>query len=357
MMKRLLAIAAVFGLLLAACADDDSSTDAAGQLSSDVATDEADGSADTDESDGATDESDGDDDEGVDGSMSDDGEATGSPASGETLRSSVLAKALTETEAMSSGRFEGVITIVGAADSDLPGEFQMLFSGSFDNPSEASRITLDMSDIFAAAAAADPDAAGMEDLFSSMFEEPMEMIVIGDTSWVKWGLLAMFGVEDKWLETEADASDAATMGFGGTESPTAMLEDLADADADIQDLGQEDIRGVTTTHYRAELALETLAETMTPEERAEFEESFGGASAEGTYLIDLWIDGDDLLHRFELAISDLPPESADGLESMLFEYDIMDHGQDQGIAPPPAAEVITEAELGLSLEDFGGFGS
>lgn len=352
MMKRLLAVLAVLGLLLAACAKNNSSTDAAGQLSSGVASDDgSDGSdASADDSSDAGDQSDD-----VAGSVSDDGDdPSDSPASGKTLRSSVLAKALSDAGVMNSGRFEGVITIVGSADSDLPGEFQMLFSGSFDNDANASRITLDMSDIFAAAAASDPSAAGMEEMFSSMFDEPMEMIQIGDKSWVKWGLLAMFGVEDKWLETEADASDAATMGFGGTDSPTAMLEELADADADIQDLGQEDIRGVTTTHYRAELALETLAEGMTPEERADFEQSFGGASADGTYLIDLFVDGDDQLQRFVLDISDLPADSADGMQSMVFEYDIMDHGQDQGIAPPPADEIITEAELGLSLEDFGG---
>ncbi len=367
-MKRTATILlAVLGLLLAACTSD-STTDAGGQLDSNAAT----------EGDGATDDqaaSDGEEqDEGGDGSgqPSDDGADDGADGEGEgegdddpaesaggaqTLRTAVLGRALERTDAMTSASFEGVVTMVGTPDSELPGEFTMTFSGAFDLAAEASMVTLDMGDLFAAAAAADPEGAeGMEDLFASMFEDPMQMITIGDTSWVKWGLLAMFGVEDKWLEGEA-TEDSMTSGFGfggDTDSPTAMLEELADADARVEVVGQEDIRGVTTTHHRAELDVAAMAETMSAEERAEFEADLG-AAPDGTFVMDLWIDDDDLLHRFQLTMTDLTGVDAEDLESMTMVYDIWDHGLDQGISPPPADQIVTEEELGLSLDDLGGF--
>lgn len=355
-MKRLaLILLAVLGLLAAACSDDQASTDASGQLSSDVSG-ESDGSAD----DGAQDADADDAASGEDGTAedegSDDSAGGGSAlAQGDTLRSAVLGRALDQTDAMTSASFEGVITIVGPPTAELPGDMTMTFQGAFDTEAQASRMTLDLGGLFEAAMAADPEAEGMADLFSSMFEDPMEMITIGEQSWMKWGLLAMFGVEDKWLEGNADeAAATADFGFGtGSDSPTSLLDELADANAEVVEVGREDIRGVSTIHYRAELDTEAMAATMSPEERAEFESDMG-ASPDASYVIDLWIDDEDLLHRFELVISGL--EQADGaeFETMTMTYDLWDHGLDPGITPPPADQIITEDELGFSFEDLGG---
>lgn len=281
---------------------------------------------------------------------------TGDAAGLGTLRSVVLGRTLDRANELSSGRFEGRIELAGNADPELPGTLSMTFSGAFDEAAGASEMTIDMSEIFTAALEADPEAAGgMGALFAEMFDEPMQVIAVDDKSWIKWDLLAMFGVEDKWLQGNVDAG--SSVGFGGlgasSDSPVGMLEDLADANADVQVVGQEEIRGVTTTHHRAELDLARMATAMSTDERAEFEASFNGANIDGSFLLDLWLGDDDLLHRFHLAISDLPPSTdSDGLESMTFAYDIWDHGVVLAITPPPADEVITEDELGFSLEDL-----
>jgi len=348
---------AVLGLLAAACTDDSASTETAGQLSSDAGQSGDDAGDDAGSDDAGSDDADQssapDDDAGDDAGSDDDGDA--GLDRGTTLRSAVLGRALDQSNAMTSASFEGVITIVGEPDSELPGDLTMRFDGAFDTEAQASRVTLDLGGLFEAAMAADPDTEGMEDLFSSMFEDPMEMITIGEKSWVRWGLLAMFGVEDKWLEGTADAASAtADFGFGaGSDSPTSMLEELADANAEVVEIGTEDIRGTSTTHYRAELDTEAMAATMSPQERAEFETDLG-ASPDATFLLDLWIDDADLLHRFELSISGLEQVDDAEFQSMTMVYDLWDHGQDPGIAPPPADQVVTEDELGFSLEDLGG---
>lgn len=361
-MKRLaLILLAVLGLLAAACTDEQASTDASGQLSSDATGESeesaSDESAESDASAEGESESEGDNDDDAmdeDEGASDAADGDSALSQGNTLRSAVLGRALDQSEAMTSASFEGVITIVGQPTADMPGNMTMSFQGAFDTEADASRMTLDLGGLFEAAMAADPEAEGMADLFTSMFDDPMEMITIGDQSWMKWGLLAMFGVEDKWLEGSADeAAATADFGFGtGSDSPTSMLNELADANAEVVEVGREDIRGVSTTHYRADLDIETMAAAMSPEERAEFETDLG-ASPDASYVIDLWIDDDDLLHRFELVISGLDQAVEAEFETMTMTYDLWDHGLDPGITPPPADQIITEAELGFSLEDLG----
>ncbi|MEM9566596.1 MAG: hypothetical protein AAGA93_28505, partial [Actinomycetota bacterium] len=98
----------------------------------------------------------------------------------------------------------------------------------------------------------------------------------------------------------------------------------------------------------------SLAAPLSDEQRAALEDDLG-APVVGRYLLEVWIDDDELVHRFELAIDEVATGEAiggdqpDGL-TMVFEF--WDHGVDPGITPPPADEVVTEAELGFSLEDL-----
>ena len=369
-MKRTTTLAtvlvAVLGLLLAACGQ---GTDV-GEASSDTLGSSVDGGAETDGND-VQDDAGGDeagtdgDDAGDDGNaMDDDGDGTGdgddgadqADAGAGTLRSSVLGAALDTTSAMSSARFEGTIEITGTPGSELPGTVTMAFSGAFDEPNQASEVTVDFGALMAAAMEADPEAAAGMELFGEFLQDPIQMITIGDTSWIKWGLLAIFGVEDKWLEAPAEEGGGFTseMGFGG-ESPTDLLESLADADADLAEVGREEIRGVETTHYRADVDVEALAASMSAAERAEFEAGLG-TPTEGVYVIDLWIDDGGLLHRFVLDAAELPETADNDVSNMKVSYDIWDHGVDLNISPPPADQIVTEAELGFSLEDFGDLG-
>lgn len=285
------------------------------------------------------------------------------PSTSETaagsLRSSLLASTLDSTNEVSAARFEGRYEIVGAAGSEMPGVFSMTFAGAYDLPNDSSQVTIDMSEIMQAAMDADEAAdemQGMEDMFAAFFEDPIEVITIGDKSWMKWGLLSMFtGAGDMWLEGAADDSGDLTseFGFGGSGSPTELLELLGDTDADIETVGTEDIRGVSTTHYRVLVDAEDMAENMTAEERAEFDEAMGMTST-GQFPMELWIDDAGLLHRYRVEITDPAMLDDADLEQMVMVFDIWDHGADLGIEPPPADQIITEDELQFDLGDLDG---
>jgi len=90
----------------------------------------------------------------------------------------------------------------------------------------------------------------------------MQLKVIDGISYIKWSFFEMLLGTDKWITGDADDSESTTSGFGfGTDgdSPTELLEALADANAQVENLGQDEVRGVVTTHYRAVLDIETLA--------------------------------------------------------------------------------------------------
>lgn len=294
-------------------------------------------------------------------------EPTIDPADGEgiprepttgTLRSALLGRTLDRSRAVSSARFDVRISLVGAPGSDLPGETTLTVAGAYDLAQQASKVSMDFGDLLRAAAEAE---AGGEDsaelaMFAGFFEEPLEVITIGERSWIRWGLLSLFtGTEGKWLEGEPDETEdmAAGLGFGGTGSPTELLEWLAEADASVEELGREDVRGAPTTRYRAVVDAAALVETMSPAERAELEAEIG-AMPVAELPMDLWIDDAGLLHRYVLDLSDPALlDDADGdLESAVFTVEFWDHGADVAITPPPPDQVVSEDEIDL---DFGAF--
>ncbi len=281
----------------------------------------------------------------------DDGTDDGDQVASETLGSGILARTLQGGDVARSARFEGRFTVIGSETSDLPGELSFGFSGAYDSETESSELQIDFGDLAAMAAqSGEVDAAELE-LFAAFFEDPMQIITIGDTAWINWSFLALLtGSEGAWLESDAQDSGSFTaeFGFSGSGDPTRMLDELADADARVTEIGTEEVRGVPTTHYRAVLDTEAMAAGMTPAERAEFEAELG-AGPVSEFPIDLWIDGDGLLRKYRIDLSDpaVLAESDGELAGGEIVYEIYDYGADIVISPPPADQIVTEAELGF----------
>ncbi len=297
-----------------------------------------------------------DQDEASTGANGSDDDRIGQAAEAGTLRSALLETALDPASELSSARFEGRIEMVGGPDSELPGPVSLTFAGAYDLANDAAEVSMDFSSLIEAAARAEGGDAAELGLFAGMFDEPLQVITIGDTSWIKWGLVSMFtGTEGLWLEGEAEDSGELTagFGFGGSGSPTALLDLLADADAQVERVGTEDVRGTSTTHYRAVVDAETLAETMTPGERAQYDAELG-VSAMAEFPLELWIDDDGLVHRYRLDFSDpgMLEESGGELQSAELVFEIWDHGADLGITPPPADLIITEDEIDMGFGAF-----
>ena len=301
--------------------------------------------------DDSTDDNDSDDDSTDD--TTDDGPKDVAVERKGTLGDSLLATTLTGDDEANSARFHGELVFVPAAGSDVPTDITLTFDGAYDVAANASDVTIDFGDFITAAMAAEGggDIEGME-FFAAFFEEPMRMITIGDTSWVQWSLLTMFtGAEGTWVEAEADESSGFTSDFGftGSGSPTDVLEALKLAQAEITELGTETVRGVTTTHLRAVIDIEALAETLSEAERAELEAELG-ASGIATLPMEFWLGDDGLIYRYSMDLSDpaMLAETDGQFESARFLFEMYDYGADVGITPPPADQIISGDDL-----DFG----
>ncbi|HEX9645632.1 MAG TPA: hypothetical protein VGC11_16695 [Acidimicrobiia bacterium] len=252
----------------------------------------------------------------------------------------------TDIEA-TSGRFSGVIRFVAEPGGPIPDDAVMTIEGAYDDTVPASSLSMDFGTLFEAMAATDASIPpGMRDLFA----EPMEMVSIGSTVYIRWGLFAMFlGPDVEWVsfdeETAGDFTSSFTFGADAS-SPLATLDQLAGAGAVIDDLGEEEVRGVTTTHYQLQVDLQGLAAELSAEEQADLEEAFGSTDV-AAFPIDLYIGEDGRLYRYEFSMT-MPADSPDseGIAGIVMTFDMYDYDADIVIDPPPADEVTSGEELG-----------
>lgn len=116
-----------------------------------------------------------------------------------------------------------------------------------------------------------------------------------------------------------------------TQDPLDFLQLLSGA-GEVLDLGADEVRGVDTRHYRAELdpdALAALVESSQPGlVGAEQLRQLGGAGR-----LELWLDEDDLPRRLRAVFE------ADRM-TMTMSFELFEYGVDVDVTPPPAAEVL-----------------
>ncbi|MCP5025501.1 MAG: LppX_LprAFG lipoprotein [Actinomycetia bacterium] len=341
-MRRFLAILFSVVLLAVACGgssdDGNVSADAGGANSSGNSSDEdntddagADDSTDADSDDaGADDSTDADTDGG-----SDDSGDTGSGSAADTEFADLLRSAVGSTAEIGTGRMAATMTMAGGPD--LPVPVEILLSGEFDFPNTAVALQMDMSGMIDAMADSDdPDAA----LAGSFFGEPIEIIQIGGTSWIKMGLLAMFLGEDvEWIELTEDeftAADQFLPGATGAFDPQEFVGFLNGAGG-VEDLGSEQVRGVDTTHYRGTITQEMLAQFDPDSDMSD-------VSSTEEMPFEVWVDGDGLIRRLVMEISD----TGDG-SSMTLDWEMYDFGEAIDITPPPADQVTSGDQIGALL--------
>ena len=248
-------------------------------------------------------------------------------------------------------RFEGKMTMVPGTGAGFNEPVDIAMSGALAPAEQASHISIDMSDL-ARVAMAGQDSSGVPEGFAEMFEEPLETITIGETVWMRFPLFTMFlGVEEgKWVEIPPDQASELTSGFGLGEqvsSPTAVLEQFRDAEAEVEELGTETVRGVETTHYRLVVDVAAMVEDLPAEERAQAEQELGGVEQ---FPVEVWVGEDGRLYRYR---ADLTPEMIQGqsqdVESATVEMEFFDYGEDVGVTAPPADQVTQMDDLAGTL--------
>ena len=270
------------------------------------------------------------------------GGGSSNSADGE-LSIATIAAASDRAAAEGSYRVEGSVEFEGG--DDIPFAFE--FEGEFNTVANAALIAY--------------SSDGLDGAFNSE-TRVVEGVLYVEAS----GLLERFSFMGepptgvRWLKINApELADAFSLVPGG--DPTATLENLRGVSDDVIEIGTEQIRGVGTTQYRAEIdpdkaragASEKLGEL--PEGQREAVEDNLDRLGNEPIAVDVWIDDDGLVRRqemtFDAAIAAEPTATVTTLE-------FFDYGADVDIEAPPADETATFEEIfGVSPEDIDQLGS
>jgi hypothetical protein len=132
----------------------------------------------------------------------------------------------------------------------------------------------------------------------------------------------------KLPDYEPTGPDRFAPGPGGPR-PDEVLDLLRNSSKKVEELGDDEIRGVTADHYRAHIDDKMVGEDT---------DLYGPQGL----VIDAWIDDEGLLRRLRIPFG--------GAEGPVEVIDLYDFGVPVDIEEPPADEVVSEKEFKLLME-------
>ncbi len=170
----------------------------------------------------------------------------------------------------------------------------------------------------------------------------LEIRVIGNVLYVKLPANAAIITGGKpWIKVGAAAADNLGSMGALSQDPTQLLSALRSVSSNVTTVGTEDVRGVTTTHYRAVIDLAKAARSNpdASQELDRYKAQLGSTSLPA----NVWIDKDGYLRRLVVTITP-PPGSvsaADGAVTVSVEMYDFGQADTSAVEAPPADEVGT----------------
>jgi hypothetical protein len=186
-------------------------------------------------------------------------------------------------------------------------------------------------------------------------ETEISMVFDGTVIWMRFPMLTEAmgprGVGKEWVRV--DTSDAATqMGIDvsqlqqmGGNDPRQQLAYLTGVSDDVEEVGEEEVRGETTTHYRGTVTVDAVIEHLEEEDALVDPERFRETAEQwgiDEIAFDVWIDDEGRARRMVQTIP-APPEAGGGDVEIVVE--LYDFGTDVDVAIPPAEATIDVTEL------------
>jgi len=235
-----------------------------------------------------------------------------------------------------TARASFTVELDGAAGMP-PGGASFAGDGLFDFDRELGHISMDMTELLASAGAGAVDGT-IEVLTHDMvvfLRAPFVNQALGvDTPWVRLDLAAL---ADKEV-----GADLAQLNRFTSNDPRRVLAMLRGVTEDgITEVGEADVRGVATTHYRAEIDLERAYEEADAVTDPAAFRAFIDDIGRSTVMVDAWVDGDGLLRRIEYAV---PLPDSNGGESRS-TMELFDFGLDVDLETPPPSETTDLTSL------------
>lgn len=179
-----------------------------------------------------------------------------------------------------------------------------------------------------------------------VFGQETEAVSDGEAIYLRMGMLG-----DTWIKQEFDGPANPAMGGAG-EDPTKVLEWLTEAGDDVEDLGKDEVRGESATHYRVTLDLRETAGKLDAELREQVEQAME-MLGQDSLVVDIWLNEDDLPVRlaYEMSFANSEMQALRDA-SMTFTLEYFDWGKPVTVTLPDPDDVQSlEDAFGAFLED------
>lgn len=174
----------------------------------------------------------------------------------------------------------------------------------------------------------------------------LEIIMDGTTVYMKLPNAAQMGIPTTWVKMDAEQMNGG-QGLGqpglSNNDPTQTMDMLRGVSDDVEEVGTEDIRGTSTTHYKATIDLEKAIEEAPGKTKKAMQQQLDILGTT-TLPVDVWVDEEGLLRRYETTV-DMSNVDTGGAPagsaptSMFMRMDLYDFGTEVNVEPPPANEV------------------
>jgi hypothetical protein len=246
---------------------------------------------------------------------------TSTEAVGEQIDPAVIADAAAKTAEAKTAR---IATLVRVAEPG--GQQRFGGQGQFDFERRVGRMTLELIE-GEAAGFGQATAVFVE---SSVYYQLPPGALAGGARWIQLE-----------LQNVADASglDFGPLVQGSQADPTQYLLWLGALGPGVTKIGEEDVRGVPTSRYRAAVDLNLLEQHAPPGKEAEwaaYVQTLRDRLGLASIPVEVWIDGDGLVRRFNHEYG----FSAEGTTAVV-TTELFDFGIPVNVRAPSPDEVVT----------------
>lgn len=234
------------------------------------------------------------------------------------------------------------------------GEVTARSEGELDNEAHRAKLRLDMGDLFESFGTASGVPQG---------SQVIDTIVDGDTVYMRSPLLSRLSDSSKpWLRVDAGDLGQAGAFSGGAQSDPGQFLDFLRGAGTVTDLGTETVRGIETSHVKADIDVAKLVAAAPQAERKRLEDalaSLGAGDSLQSIPMEAWVDGDGYVRKVTMSFdlsglsgsSGGAPSGLDEGASADMTIEFFDFDQPVDIAVPDPSEVGT---LDASILGAGG---
>ena len=285
--------------------------------------------------------------------------ALGLVASGCGGSAGTIPELLSLTQVANTSAAAGTAKFALTFEMSLPvpgadGTLSFSAEGGFDTPAKRSQMTIDLSSLAELMKQVGSSLGGTVtgDLGDSS-DWKLQAVMDGDVVYLQFPLIAKELPDGKtWVKGNAqefsktDTSGLDQFGSLSGMDPRDVFGFLKAVSGSIEAVGSEEVRGASTSHYRAKLDPAKLTELVPADQR----ETLGGVDEAARQAgltelpLDVWIDADNRIRKLAIELDAKMPGSDESLQAS-FVVELYDYGTPLELDLPPADQVADASTL------------